>query len=92
VLEARGCRLHDILYDLPGGVFGVGNWTDDHYHRQWASSLSAVVAQLSQHPPGPGPRVILLGRRFLSTETTNRRSRQYRASSGPPQKTEKVNF
>jgi hypothetical protein len=41
---------------------------------------------------GPGPRVILHGRRFLGAEKSNRRSRQYRASSGPPQKTEKVNF
>jgi hypothetical protein len=38
------------------------------------------------------PRVILLGRRSLGAEKSNRRSRQYRASSGPPQKTKKVNF
>jgi hypothetical protein len=37
-------------------------------------------------------RVILLGRRFLGAEKSNRRSRQYRVSSGPPQKTERVNF
>jgi hypothetical protein len=41
---------------------------------------------------GPGPRVILHGRRFLGAEKSNRRSHQYRASSGPPQKIEKVNF
>jgi hypothetical protein len=41
---------------------------------------------------GPGPRVILLGRRFLGAEKSNHRSRQYRASSGPPQRTKKVNF
>jgi hypothetical protein len=41
---------------------------------------------------GSGPRVILLGRRLLGAEKANRRSHQYRASSGPPQKTEKVNF
>jgi hypothetical protein len=41
---------------------------------------------------GPGPRVILLGRRFLGAEKSNRRSRQYRVSLSPPQKTEKVNF
>jgi hypothetical protein len=41
---------------------------------------------------GPGPRVILLGRRFLSTEKSNRHSRQYRASSRPLQETEKLNF
>jgi hypothetical protein len=40
----------------------------------------------------PGPRVILLGHRFMSTEKSHRRSRQYHASSGPPQKTEKLNF
>jgi hypothetical protein len=41
---------------------------------------------------GPGPRVILLRRWFLSTEKSNCRSRQYCAPSGPPQKTEKVIF
>jgi hypothetical protein len=41
---------------------------------------------------GPGPRVILLGRRFLSTEKSNRHSRQYRASSRPLQETKKLNF
>jgi hypothetical protein len=37
---------------------------------------------------GLGPRVILLGRRFLGAEKSNRHSRQYRASSRPPQKAE----
>jgi hypothetical protein len=41
---------------------------------------------------GPGPRIILLGRRFLGAEKSHRRSRQYRVSSGPLQKTKKVNF
>jgi hypothetical protein len=41
---------------------------------------------------GPGPRVTLRGRRFLGAEKTNCHSHQYRAFSGPPQKTEKVNF
>jgi hypothetical protein len=41
---------------------------------------------------GLGPRVIFLGRRFLRTEKSNRRSHQYRASSGLSQKTEKVKF
>jgi hypothetical protein len=41
---------------------------------------------------GLGPRVILFGRQFLGAEKANRRSRQYCASSGPPQKTEKVIF
>jgi hypothetical protein len=41
---------------------------------------------------GLGPRVILLGRRFLGAEKSNRRSCQYRASSGLPQKTVKVKF
>jgi hypothetical protein len=39
---------------------------------------------------GLGPRVILLGHRYLCTEKSHRRSRQYRASSGSPQKTEKL--
>jgi hypothetical protein len=33
-----------------------------------------------------------LGRRFLGAEKSNCHSCQYRASSGPPQKTERVNF
>jgi hypothetical protein len=41
---------------------------------------------------GLDPRVILLGRRYLRTEKSHRRSRQYHASPGPPQKTEKINF
>jgi hypothetical protein len=41
---------------------------------------------------GLGPRVVPLGRWFLGAEKSNRRSRQCRASSGLPQKTEKVNF
>jgi hypothetical protein len=41
---------------------------------------------------GPGPRVILPGRWFLGAEKSNRRLRQYRVSSGPQQKIEKVNF
>jgi hypothetical protein len=41
---------------------------------------------------GPDPRVILLGRQLLGAEKANRRLCQCRASSGPPQKTEKVNF
>jgi hypothetical protein len=36
----------------------------------------------------PGPRVILHGRWFLGAEKSNHHSRQYHASSGPPQKTE----
>jgi hypothetical protein len=35
---------------------------------------------------GLGPRVILLGRWYLRTEKSHHRSRQYHASSGPPQK------
>jgi hypothetical protein len=54
VLEACGRRLHDILYDLSGGVLSVGNWTSDHYHHLWASSLSAIIAQLPPQPPGAG--------------------------------------
>jgi hypothetical protein len=41
---------------------------------------------------GPGPRAILLGRWFLGAEKSHHRSRQYHASSGPPQKTKKINF
>jgi hypothetical protein len=57
-------------------------------------SASLCLRQNQQPSPwhkGPGPRVILLGRRFLGAEKSHRRSRQYRTSSGPP-KTEKVNF
>jgi hypothetical protein len=31
-------------------------------------------------------------RQFLGAKKSHRRSRQYRVSSGPPQKTEKINF
>jgi hypothetical protein len=41
---------------------------------------------------GPGPHVMHLARRFLRTEKSHHHSRQYHASSGPPQKTEKLNF
>jgi hypothetical protein len=41
---------------------------------------------------GPGPHVMHLVRRFLCTEKSHRHSRQYHASSGPPQKTKKLNF
>jgi hypothetical protein len=42
--------------------------------------------------PPLGDIHILLGRRFLGEEKSNRRLRQYCATSGPSQKTEKVNF
>ena len=29
-LEALGHHIHNILYALPGGVFGIGHWTCDH--------------------------------------------------------------
>jgi hypothetical protein len=41
---------------------------------------------------GPGPHFMHLARRFLRTEKSHRHSRQYHASLGPPQKTEKLNF
>jgi hypothetical protein len=41
---------------------------------------------------GPGPHVMHLARRFLCTEKSHHLSRQYRASSGPPQKMEKLKF
>jgi hypothetical protein len=50
----RGRRLHNVLYDLPGDVFSVGNRTSNHYHRPWASSLNAIVAQLPPQPLGAG--------------------------------------
>jgi hypothetical protein len=63
-----------------------------------ASAYGSVPLRLRQNQQpspwhkGPGPRVTLLGRWFLGAEKSHRRSRQYRASSGPPQKTEKMNF
>jgi hypothetical protein len=51
--RATDC-LRGVFYDLPGGVFSVGNRTSDHYHRPWASSLRAVVVQLPSQPPGAG--------------------------------------
>jgi hypothetical protein len=41
---------------------------------------------------GLGPRVMHLARRFLGAEKSHRRSLQCRVSSGPSQKTEKINF
>jgi hypothetical protein len=41
---------------------------------------------------GPDPHVRHPARRFLRTEKSHRHTRQYHASSGPPQKTEKLNF
>jgi hypothetical protein len=41
---------------------------------------------------GPGPHVMRLARRFLRTEKSHRHSRQYHTSSGPPRKTEELNF
>jgi hypothetical protein len=62
------------------------------------ASLPAVVrlfapAETNNPVSGTGgldPRVILLGHRYLRTEKSHRCSCQYRASSGPPQKTEKL--
>jgi hypothetical protein len=59
MLEVHDRRLHGILYDLLGGVFSVGNWTGDHYHHPWASSLSAIVVQL----PGVDLPLTLIARR-----------------------------
>jgi hypothetical protein len=41
---------------------------------------------------GPGPHVMHPTRRFLGAEKSHRCSRQYRASSSPSQKTEKINL
>jgi hypothetical protein len=41
---------------------------------------------------GLGPQVMHLVHRFLRIEKSHHRSRQYHASSRPPQKTEKLNF
>jgi hypothetical protein len=41
---------------------------------------------------GPGPHVMHPACRFLRTEKSHHHSRQYHASSGPPQKMEKLNF
>jgi hypothetical protein len=41
---------------------------------------------------GPGPHVMHPARRFLGVEKSHRRSHQYHVSSGPSQKTEKINF
>jgi hypothetical protein len=41
---------------------------------------------------GPGPHVMYLACRFWYTKKSHRPSHQYHASSGPPQKTEKIGF
>jgi hypothetical protein len=54
-----------------------------HLHRNQRPSLGRK---------GLGLRVILLGRRFLGAEKSNRRSQQYCAPSVPLQEDKKVNF
>jgi hypothetical protein len=54
-----------------------------------SASLQPVVQPLAWDP---GPHVIHPARRFLGAEKSHRHSRQYRASSRPSQKTEKINF
>jgi hypothetical protein len=54
-----------------------------------SSSLQPVVQLLAW---GPRPHVMHPARWFLGAEKSHRRSRQYRASSRPSQKTEKINF
>jgi hypothetical protein len=75
-------------------VCGEGEPTREE--RATACGSAPLRLRQNQQPSpwhkGPGPRVILLGRRFLGAEKSHRRSRQYRSSTGPPQKTEKVNF
>jgi hypothetical protein len=67
-------------------------------HEECASAYGIASLRLCQNQQpspwhkGPGPRVILLGRWFLGAYKSHRRSRQYHASPGPPQKTEKMNF
>jgi hypothetical protein len=75
-------------------VCGEGEPTREE--RVTACGSAPLCLRQNQQPSpwhkGPGPRVILLGRRFLGTEKSHCRSRQYRSSLGPPQKTEKVKF
>jgi hypothetical protein len=79
---------------LSASMYGEGE--PPHQEHATACGSAPLHLRRNRQPSvwheGPGPRVILLGRRFLGAEKSNRRSRQYRASSGPPQKTEKVNF
>jgi hypothetical protein len=52
-LEARDRHLHDILYDLPGGVFGISSRASGHRwrrHRSHQSQRNGAVAQLAPHP------------------------------------------
>jgi hypothetical protein len=77
-----------------------GSSSTEEANRHARSELPPAVVRLSisagSNGPvsdtGPGPRAILPGRRFLSTERANRRSCQYYASLGPPQKAGKVIF
>jgi hypothetical protein len=54
-----------------------------------SASLQPVVQPLAW---GPGPHVIHPARRFLDAEKSHCHSRQYRTSSRPSQKTEKIKF
>jgi hypothetical protein len=75
-------------------VCGEGEPTREERATTCGSALLRLRQNQQPSPwhKGSGPRVILLGRRFLGAEKSHRRSRQYRSSSGLPQKTEKVNF
>jgi hypothetical protein len=78
----------------PGSVCGEGELTREE--RATTCGSVPLRPRRNRQPSlwhgGLGPRVILLGRRFLHIEKSNRRSHQYRASSVLPQKTEKVKF
>jgi hypothetical protein len=80
-----------LMDEFPAGDRGMGPRCHPYAYGS-ASLRLRQNQQLSPWHKGLGPRVILLGRRLLGAEKSHRRSRQYRASSGPPQKTEKVKF
>jgi hypothetical protein len=91
---AWGPRPTCLAPGAPVSMCGEGEPTREE--RATACGSAPLCPRRNRQPSlwheGLGPRVILLERRFLCTEKSNRRSHQYRASSGLPQKTEKVKF
>jgi hypothetical protein len=92
-LLARGLGSRSHTPRTSANVWGEGELPREEHITSCGVPL---LLHRNQQPKlcreGLGPRVTLLGRRFLGAEKTNCHSHQYRAFLGPPQKIEKVNF
>jgi hypothetical protein len=88
----RPVIIHAFIFAATSGQEGE----PPHKKRATAPRLCAPRLHYSQRSNlwhgGLGPHVMHLARRFPHTEKPHCHSRQYHASSGPPQKTEKFSF